>query len=59
MMSMVLWVEGANNFGATSSDNGGFIYTNKVWVRAVPSRVKDGGEWRERTQIEIFGSLSV
>jgi hypothetical protein len=29
-------VEGANDFGATSSDSGGFIYTKKVWARGVP-----------------------
>ena len=59
MMSMVLWVEGANDFGATSFDDGGFLYTEEVWVMGVPSRMQDDGESRERTQIEIFGSLSV
>jgi hypothetical protein len=59
MMQMVLWVEKANDFGATTSDDGGFIYTKEVWAREVPSRMQDGGESRERTQIEIFGSLSV
>jgi hypothetical protein len=40
MMSMVLWVEGANDFGATSFDDGGFVYTKEVWARGVPSTVK-------------------
>jgi hypothetical protein len=34
MMSMVLWVEGANDFGATSFDDGGFLYTEEVWAEA-------------------------
>ena len=40
MMLVVLWVKGADDFGATTSDDGGFIYTKKVWARGVPSRVK-------------------
>jgi hypothetical protein len=59
MMSVVLCVKGADDFVATTSDDGGFIYTKEVWARGVPSRMQDGGESRERTQIEIFGSLSV
>jgi hypothetical protein len=30
MMSMVLWVEEANDFGATSSDNGGFLHEESM-----------------------------
>ena len=59
MMSVVLWWKGANDFRATTSDDGGFVYTKEVWVMGVPSRMQDDGESRERTQIEIFGSLSV
>jgi hypothetical protein len=40
MMSMVLWVKGANDFGATTSNDGGFVYMKEVWARGVPSRVK-------------------
>ena len=40
MMSTVLWVKGANDFGATTSDDGSFVYTKKVWARGVPSRRK-------------------
>ena len=40
MMSVVLCVKGADDFVATTSDDGGFIYTKEVWARGVPSRVK-------------------
>ena len=34
MMSVVLCVKGADDFVATTSDDGGFIYTKEVWAEA-------------------------
>jgi hypothetical protein len=59
MTQLALRVNVADDFGVTTFDEVGFINTEEVWVMGVPSRMQDGGESRERTQIEIFGSLSV
>jgi hypothetical protein len=33
-MSLVLRLKETNDFGATTSDDGGFIYTEDVWAEA-------------------------
>jgi hypothetical protein len=40
MPLLALRVKGADDFGATISNKGGFINMEEVWARGVPSRVK-------------------